>query len=44
MPLPVARYYDIVFFRVMCGIRKGAGVAMLDIVMDIGLRVGMVRC
>jgi len=27
MPLPVARWYDIVFVRVMRGIRVGAGMA-----------------
>jgi len=44
MPLPVARCYDIVFVRVMRGIRVGVYFARQDIIMLIGRRVGMVEC
>ena len=44
MPLPVARWNDIVFVGGICGIRVGADMAMRDIIMVIGRRVGMVGC
>ena len=44
MPLPVARCYDIVFVRVMFGIRVGVYLAMRHIIMVIGRRIGVVEC
>ena len=36
VPLPVATWNNIIFVKVMCGIRVGAGMAMRDFIMVIG--------
>jgi len=44
MPFPVARCNNIICVKVMRGIRVGVYMAMRDIIMVIGRRVGTMRC